>query len=143
MNPLEFINRECELQQDDSAESISGFKIAYIIAYTAVYKAWEVDIDLILMLGKLTKPDRNSKGFRKTPVVFSNGKSGAPYSEIERMLNNLLQAKGIITPLEFYVEFEKIHPFEDGNGRVGALLYNIFNGTIFDPVLPPEALTSF
>lgn len=39
---------------------------------------------------------------------------------------------------EFYFEYENIHPFVDGNGRTGKILYNYLLGTLENPVLPPN-----
>ena len=35
---------------------------------------------------------------------------------------NAREVKGLNDILEFHVEFEKMHPFQDGNGRVGRLI---------------------
>jgi fido (protein-threonine AMPylation protein) len=42
-----------------------------------------------------------------------------------------------VSASEFYQEFETLHPFNDGNGRVGAILFNLLNGTLSDPIVPP------
>ena len=34
-----------------------------------------------------------------------------------------------------YLEFQRIHPFVDGNGRVGKILHNWLNDTLHDPIL--------
>ena len=45
-------------------------------------------------------------------------------------------------PVEFYRWFEEVHPFADGNGRVGSILYNKLLGTLEWPyehlVRPPD-----
>jgi len=42
------------------------------------------------------------------------------------------------TPAEAYREFQEIHPFRDGNGRVGKIVFNLLNGTLHDPQMPPN-----
>ncbi len=54
------------------------------------------------------------------------------YTEVKKLMNQLIrfikQMKGDINPVELaaivHYRFEKIHPFGDGNGRIGRLLMN-------------------
>jgi fido (protein-threonine AMPylation protein) len=43
-----------------------------------------------------------------------------------------------MAPLEAYVEYEEIHPFVDSNGRTGKIILNYLNGTLLDPIFPPN-----
>lgn len=90
----------------------------------------------ILILGQMVNSN-NDISWRNVNVRFDNGNEGAPYSEIPRLLNQLLEAQDHLSAEEFYWEFERIHPFVDGNGRVGAVLYNVLSGNAFWTT-PPE-----
>jgi|APSaa5957512535_1039671.scaffolds.fasta_scaffold02580_25 hypothetical protein len=73
-----------------------------------------------------SKRDLRHQGYRTTPVVFSNGNDGADWREIPRLVNQLCKSHlfwdGRIE--EFCIEFLRIHPFADGNGRTAAILLN-------------------
>lgn len=127
MNPVEFCATECTHQRSGE------------MSVWWMYRAWlvtrqHINKDMILALGALVEPEKNAGGFRRTPVTINH--VAIPAENIDRQIANLVNAD--LSPLAFYTEFEQIHPFVDGNGRVGALLYNLLAGTIDDPVLPPD-----
>lgn len=133
-----FCIEECKRQNDLNVSSVSGMVEAYYFFLNySLQENFELNTYILKELAKKIKP-QNKIGYRKTPVTFSNGTMGLKHSLIDRAIENLLNATQDITPEEFYIELEKIHPFEDGNGRLGAILYNWLNGTIYNPVVPPK-----
>lgn len=94
----------------------------------------------IRIMAEMVDPIANPRGrFRTGPAVFMNGGRACHAHLIESHLTWLVEClKDGMTPNEFYQDLMWIHPFKDGNGRVGALVYNILNGTILNPVVPPE-----
>lgn len=54
-----------------------------------------------------------------------------------RRVQELLKSQTTPTAADvWYKEFEDIHPFVDGNGRTGKILYNWLNGTLKVPTIP-------
>jgi hypothetical protein len=106
-------------------------------------------IEDILFLAARIEPGVNRNGFRAHGVMV--GDHTAPPSEwvptrMERLwlaIEDVVPERGIRTDIrdsfmsadDFYVEFEHIHPFGDGNGRTGKILHNWLLGTLHDPVL--------
>jgi Fic family protein len=78
----------------------------------------------VLMDGKLEKPELGE--WRKC-AVYIGGREGRPWYAIPELIDNWCEtvqhyktAKDI---QHAHVEFERIHPFVDGNGRVGRILW--------------------
>jgi len=89
--------------------------------------------DIIKLHSVLVKDTGVSPGFKKLPnyIVMRNLKTTPPEKvrkEMERLIKWYQENKEKIYPLklaaEFHAIFEKIHPFEDGNGRTGRILIN-------------------
>jgi hypothetical protein len=128
--------RQCEIQHATTESDIAGMQAAWI---AAVDGEQTVTINVIKGLGNLIDPVANPGGrFRSGPAVFLNGGSAAKAADIEYYLVSLMRFIDTMTPAEFYRELMWIHPFKDGNGRMGALVYNMLNGTIDNPIDPPE-----
>lgn len=132
----ELIVAQCNNQKATRPEDVAGFALAYANAkiecsggnfkHGVTQKGIE---DSILSWGELID-FRNRQGWRCVPVTFANGNSGLSPNLIQRAMEQFCSAfaEGIFpAAIDVYREFERIHPFLDGNGRVGHLLYAVYN----------------
>lgn len=115
-----------------------------------MYRAWEIAVFLVdqgtgpvtgeklILLNDLVLCSTHRIGYRQTPVSFRDGGTAADWWEVPHLMERLLSFQHEATPDEFTKQFLDIHPFADGNGRVGSLLWNILSGTIKSPVRMPN-----
>ena len=96
----------------------------------------------ILKDGTLTDDEKecfNIGEYKKLKNYVGNITTSTPSnveSDIKKLLNwyhNILNKK-LEDIIEFHVQFEKIHPFQDGNGRVGRMI--IFRECLVNDIMP-------
>ncbi|MFH1838388.1 MAG: Fic family protein [Candidatus Kuenenbacteria bacterium] len=88
-------------------------------------------ISIINLHKIITKGLDIAKGYKKVNIIVNN-KETVPSTEVRESMRNLLLWLNIqkkkklhpfISAVDFHARFEYIHPFSDGNGRVGRLLF--------------------
>ena len=104
-------------------------------------------VEDMLHIAAMIEPGINRDGYRTCRIWIGGHEGTSPpavSSEVEQLWRHMgevraVQGKGRVfeamTADEFYLEFERIHPFGDGNGRTGKVLHNWLLGTLDDPVL--------
>lgn len=95
----------------------------------------------------------DTRGYRKIGVMIRGGEHIPPKAEEVNTLMmyfvynyNHCEGMSIFEKIaNYHLEFEKIHPFEDGNGRTGRLLINfeLLKNNIPPIVIPKEERTKY
>ncbi len=117
---------------DDVIETVNHFRcIDSIIdhAYAVLTEKWIKEMHLILKSG--TSDSRKEwfavGDYKKVPNEVGGMDTALPEKVADRMKMlleeyNNKEEKTLEDILDFHVKFERIHPFQDGNGRVGRLI---------------------
>lgn len=161
---INYCAEECKRQRSGEM-SVYDMVNAWNYAHTIHrYVPNTLDTSLIAVIGSVVEPNDNRSGFRKVSVwVGSNEKEKAEF--IQKDLDTILflyyqgtlkdypnlnfgsdnsplwdaeSAGPLSAEAWFYYYYETIHPFIDGNGRSGKILYNYLLGTLENPVMPPN-----
>lgn len=137
LKETEKILLETEVARNISLREVFEAKnLARVMEYVkAKVREKEMDKELILFLHKILLSGINGKiagRFREKNEYVRIGSfiASAP-EQIDRMVDAmLLEYKSVVTSffldkiVRFHLEFETIHPFIDGNGRIGRVLVN-------------------
>ena len=134
---IDYVTEEVWRQGHDVTKPDGLFRVSWMLEAWTTAMSWsgKITVERIRETGVKVEQIKNLDGFRKC-AVFVGGEEKVYHSEIVHRLEVLV--KGHRKPLKFYREFEEIHPFVDGNGRTGKILLNYLNGTLENPVFPPN-----
>lgn len=133
---VRFCAEECKRQRSGE-ESVAWMVNAYNYAAERFAVEQTVTEEDILEMARMIEPERNASGYRTQACHFGSYVF-TPWQNIARSITSLLEAQDRLNPVEFYTELEKVHPFADGNGRLGAILFNVKNGTFYKPEAAPD-----
>ena len=129
---------------DDVIETVNHFRcIDKVIdkATTPISESLIKELHFILKTGTAdSKKDWFAVGdYKKLPNEVGDRETAAPeevHSKIATLIENYNKKEKVTLEdiIAFHVEFERIHPFQDGNGRVGRLI--LFKECLKNNVVP-------
>ena len=129
---------------DDVMETINHFRCIDLVIDNANKKLTESFIKQLHRLLKTNTQDANKSWFMvgdyKLLENEVGGQSTTHPDDVKRDMKRLLEnyhnkeKHTIEDIIEFHVNFEKIHPFQDGNGRVGRLI--VFKECLKNNIVP-------
>lgn len=129
---------------DDVVETANHFKCVDYIIENATKQLTEAMIKELHFILKNGTSDSRKEWFKvgqykKLPNEVGGEETCSPEkvkSEIKKLLTayNLIKNKTFENIIEFHRRFEKIHPFQDGNGRVGRLI--MFKECLANNIVP-------
>ena len=129
---------------DDIVETINHFRcIDYIIDYAEDKLSESLIKQLHLILKSGTSDNKKDwfvvGDYKRLPNEVG-GMDTCPPNEVHKRIKSLLSEYNAIKHksfediLDFHVRFEQIHPFQDGNGRVGRLI--MFKECLANNIVP-------
>jgi Fic family protein len=143
-NTIHMENGESTANVDDILETVNHFSCFDYMLAVADQPLSEEHIKRFHHLLKANTSDSKKPWFRigdyKLKPNIVGGKEASLPANVPTDMKNLLEAyhkKNTITIndiIDFHYDFEKIHPFQDGNGRVGRLI--IFKECLANNIFP-------
>jgi len=126
------VESDSSVNVDDIIETTNHFKCIDYIIDNAENELSEDIIKELHSILKSSTSDSNKDWFavgdyKKKPNIVGDMPTTSPAkvpTEIKKLLSsyNLLPQKSLNDIISFHHDFESIHPFQDGNGRVGRLI---------------------
>jgi hypothetical protein len=137
---LEAIAIACVLEckrQHVGLDRLAGLVTAYAYADEHRYRL-PAEGDVLHLVG-IIEPETLGR-YRLTPVTFAQaGSTPADAAEVPGATARLFgYLDADVDPYDFVRALLSIHPFADGNGRVGFVLFNWLAQTLDDPRPLPE-----
>lgn len=145
MNPDEITLDVVKWAAQECAWQMSGeLSVGWMVEawqYAVRHQDEPITLDHVLALGRLVEPVVNRRGLRTVGVRV--GLSIKPRPEeipemLDRLIGNQPPLGDMVLVGEWFRAFEEIHPFRDGNGRSGNIIWNWLRETLNKPEFPPN-----